>query len=45
MSLALLPGSMVVADMVPDDVGTWIFHCHVNDHITAGMLALYKVTS
>ena len=44
-SLALLPGSMVVADMVPDDVGTWLFHCHVNDHITAGMLALYKVTS
>jgi FtsP/CotA-like multicopper oxidase with cupredoxin domain len=43
-SLSLLPGSMVVADMVPDDVGTWLFHCHVNDHITAGMQALYTVT-
>jgi FtsP/CotA-like multicopper oxidase with cupredoxin domain len=42
--LELLPGTMRVADMVPDDVGTWLFHCHVNDHITAGMQALYTVT-
>jgi hephaestin len=42
--LELLPGSMTVADMVPDDVGTWLYHCHVNDHITAGMQALYTVT-
>jgi manganese oxidase len=40
---ALLPMSMLVADMVPDAVGTWFFHCHVNDHITAGMLARYRV--
>ena len=39
----LLPMSMKVADMVPDDAGTWLFHCHVNDHITAGMLATYTV--
>jgi len=39
----LLPASMVVADMVPDDVGTWLFHCHVNDHISAGMLTRYRV--
>jgi len=39
----LLPMSMHVADMVPDDVGTWFYHCHVNDHITAGMLARYRV--
>ena len=39
----LLPMSMVVADMVPDAVGTWLFHCHVNDHIKAGMLAKYTV--
>jgi hephaestin len=42
--VSLLPASMVVADMVPDDVGTWLFHCHVNDHISAGMLARYRVT-
>ena len=41
--LQLLPGMMTVADMVPDDPGTWLFHCHVNDHIKAGMLALYRV--
>jgi FtsP/CotA-like multicopper oxidase with cupredoxin domain len=39
----LLPMSMKIADMVPDDPGVWLFHCHVNDHITAGMLALFTV--
>jgi hypothetical protein len=38
----LLPMSMKVADMFPDAVGTW-YHCHVNDHISAGMLARYRV--
>jgi FtsP/CotA-like multicopper oxidase with cupredoxin domain len=41
--VSLLPATMVVADMVPDDIGTWLFHCHVNDHITAGMLTRYTV--
>jgi hephaestin len=41
--ISLLPASMVVADMVPDDTGIWLFHCHVNDHIRAGMLARYRV--
>jgi manganese oxidase len=42
--VSLMPAEMLTADMVPDDVGTWFFHCHVNDHITAGMLSLYTVT-
>ena len=33
---------MIVADMVPDDPGTWLFHCHVNDHILAGMMTAYE---
>jgi FtsP/CotA-like multicopper oxidase with cupredoxin domain len=41
--IELLPGSMKVFDMQPDDPGTWMYHCHVHDHITAGMLALYTV--
>lgn len=41
--VSLLPATMVTADMVPDDPGTWLFHCHVNDHITAGMLVRYRV--
>lgn len=40
----LLPATMVVADMVPDDPGMWMFHCHVNDHISAGMVGMYSVT-
>jgi manganese oxidase len=36
---------MVVANMVPDDVGTWLFHCHVSFHNSAGMAARYRVTS
>jgi FtsP/CotA-like multicopper oxidase with cupredoxin domain len=40
----LLPGSMKTVDMVPDDPGTWLYHCHVNDHIIAGMMALFTVT-
>lgn len=39
----LLPGSMKVLDMVTDEPGTWLFHCHVNDHIRAGMQALFTV--
>jgi hephaestin len=43
--IQLLPGMMTVSDMVPDDPGTWLFHCHVNDHIAAGMMARYRVLS
>jgi FtsP/CotA-like multicopper oxidase with cupredoxin domain len=39
----LLPMSMKTLDMSPDDPGTWLFHCSVNDHIDAGMQALFKV--
>ncbi|HEY6794169.1 MAG TPA: multicopper oxidase domain-containing protein [Kineosporiaceae bacterium] len=42
--VSLLPASMVVADMVADNAGTWLFHCHVNDHLTAGMVTRYQVT-
>jgi len=39
----LLPATMIVADMVPDAVGEWLYHCHVNDHIDAGMSVRYSV--
>jgi manganese oxidase len=42
-TVSLLPATSVVADMVPDDPGIWMFHCHVNDHITGGMTARYEV--
>src|SRR6185369_5218862 len=35
----LLPASMKVADMVADNAGTWLFHCHVAEHMMGGMFA------
>jgi manganese oxidase len=31
--IALSPAQMVTADMVPDNPGIWLFHCHVADHM------------
>lgn len=39
----LLPASMKTLDMKVNNPGTWMYHCHVNDHITAGMTSLYHV--
>jgi FtsP/CotA-like multicopper oxidase with cupredoxin domain len=41
--LELLPNSMKVADMRPDNRGTWLFHCHVNDHLDAGMAGTFII--
>ena len=41
--IELLPASMKVADMVPDSPGIWLYHCHVEDHMMAGMTARYEV--
>jgi FtsP/CotA-like multicopper oxidase with cupredoxin domain len=35
---------MLVADMVPDNPGKWLFHCHVAPHVMGGMQADYTVT-
>jgi len=40
---ALQTMGMVTADMVPDNAGTWLFHCHVGGHLKGGMQALYRV--
>jgi manganese oxidase len=37
------PMTMAVADMVPENVGTWLLHCHVNEHLRGGMTALFTV--
>lgn len=34
---------MSIADMVPDNVGTWLFHCHVSFHNEEGMAVRYRV--
>jgi FtsP/CotA-like multicopper oxidase with cupredoxin domain len=40
---SLLPAQFVTADMVPDSVGMWMFHCHVDEHMEAGMTSMYQV--
>lgn len=35
----LLPATMKVADMVVDNPGSWLFHCHVTEHMAEGMFA------
>ncbi|MFY9909321.1 MAG: multicopper oxidase domain-containing protein, partial [Candidatus Sulfotelmatobacter sp.] len=39
----LLPGSMKTVDMIADNLGSWMFHCHVDDHMEAGMIAIYTI--
>jgi FtsP/CotA-like multicopper oxidase with cupredoxin domain len=40
---SLTPMEMVTADMTPDNPGTWLFHCHVANHLRMGMQGLYTV--
>jgi hypothetical protein len=42
---SILPAQLVAADMVPeaDRVGTWMFHCHIDEHMEGGMMAMYQV--
>lgn len=42
--IELMPASMTAVDMVPRAVGDWLFHCHVNDHMMAGMSARWRVS-
>jgi hypothetical protein len=39
----LMPASSATLDMDADNVGTWLLHCHVNDHIVGGMIGTYTV--
>ena len=41
--VSISPAQMVTADMVPDKAGVWMYHCHVSDHMAAGMMAEYQV--
>jgi len=43
-TVELFPATTEVVDMRPDNVGTWLFHCHVTDHMAGGMMTRYRVT-
>ena len=34
---------MIVADMTADNPGTWLFHCHIEPHLQAGMTSRFVV--
>ena len=37
-------GETVEVAFVADNPGDWLFHCHVLEHVEAGMLAVFRVT-
>ena len=41
--VALSPAQMETVDMIPDNPGIWLFHCHISDHMAGGMVARYQV--
>jgi hephaestin len=43
-TVGLLPATTEVVDMKPYNAGVWMFHCHVADHMAAGMVTRYTVT-
>jgi FtsP/CotA-like multicopper oxidase with cupredoxin domain len=41
--VTLAQAEMITADMIPDNPGIWMYHCHVDEHMVTGMATLYKV--
>jgi FtsP/CotA-like multicopper oxidase with cupredoxin domain len=41
--IPLLPAQTETVDMLADNPGTWMFQCHVADHLEAGMMATYRI--
>lgn len=39
----LMPASMKVADLVADDPGSWMLHCHVAEHMKEGMFMRFVI--
>ncbi|KAM4819018.1 hephaestin [Thomomys bottae] len=39
----LFPGTFEVVEMVASNPGSWLMHCHVTDHVYAGMETLFTV--
>lgn len=42
-TISLFPASTAVAEMEADNVGHWLLSCDVNDHLMAGMQALFEI--
>ena len=44
-NVTLGPGTYTTFDWTEDNVGEWLYHCHVPAHMEGGMLGLYTVTN
>jgi FtsP/CotA-like multicopper oxidase with cupredoxin domain len=42
-TLVLGPATTVTFDYVEDNPGSWLYHCHVTDHMMGGMVGCYVV--
>jgi manganese oxidase len=42
-NINLGPGTYATFDWIEDNPGTWLFHCHVPDHMEGGMMGHYIV--
>jgi manganese oxidase len=40
--IVLASAQMKTVDMIPDDPGIWLYHCHLSDHMEGGMVAATK---
>ena len=40
----IFPATVKTLDMVADNPGIWMYHCHVNDHIEGGMTTVFKIS-
>lgn len=40
---SVIPAETKTLDLEADNPGTWMYHCHVNDHILAGMMTRFTV--
>jgi len=38
------PATATTIEYVEDSPGTWLYHCHVVDHMEGGMMGIYRVT-
>ncbi len=39
----LLPASMKTVDLLADNPGSWLYHCHVAEHMREGMFARFTI--
>ena len=44
-TLSVAPAQTFDLVFTPRNEGPWLFHCHVNDHILAGMQERYRVVN